>query len=73
MVPLSSSIWGCTTPVLAEVMAMAWDAMREAHGVGLEAVGRDWCNLWSTKREYWSNPVGQGTDDQVGISSGNGS
>ena len=50
---------------------MVWDAMRGAHEVGLGTVGTDWHSLWSTERgSSGVNPVGQGTDDQVGLSSG---
>jgi len=51
-------MWGCAAPVLTDVLSLAWDVMREAHGVGSGAARTNWHSLWHTEREYWSKPGG---------------
>jgi len=58
-------VWGHATPVLTEVLAMAWDVTREAHGAELGAVRINQQSLWNTEREYWSKPGGKGVKNKL--------
>jgi len=51
-------MWRCATPILTGVLALAWDATREALGAQSGAVVTDKCSLWSSEREYWSKTSG---------------
>src|SRR5882724_6548246 len=52
----SSATWGHTAPFLTGVLAMTWDATREAHWEGLGGVGTYWCSLWSERGRTGVNP-----------------
>jgi len=58
MVPSSSKMWGCATPILTGVLAATGDVKREAHGVGSGWVRTNQCSLWSTEKIIGINPGG---------------
>jgi len=40
-----------------KVVAIMWDATREAHGTDSGVVGTNWCSLWITEGWDWSEPI----------------